>query len=133
MNAQASEALADPALGNDVVKARALLCDGADVAYDFNAAVQNAAKGGHLGVLKLAIVADEIVLGARDDAYRCAIRANRDDVVELLGEMNVSAEAAQRQLRSSFVDAVNGARKEEASALLDQMVALVFPRSPKVE
>ena len=130
MPASASDALADPSLGNDSNRARALLLDGADVGHDFNAAVQNAARGGHKDVLKLMIVADEIMLAARDDARRNALIGGHQDIDEMLARIDPSVASLQRKMQQDFAAAVKAGDKPKASNLLDQMVTLVFTPRP---
>lgn len=130
MSASASNALADPALGNDSKRARALLLDGADVGHDFNAAVQNAARGGHKDVLKLVLVADEIMLAARDDARRNAMIGGHQHIDEMLARIDPATASLQRKMQQEFVNAVKAGNKPKASNLLDQMVTMVFTPSP---
>lgn len=130
MSDKASVELADPALGNDTALARDLLISGADVSHDFNAAVQNAARGGHADVLKLVLVADEILLAARDDARRAATRAGHQDIDAMLARIDPAIASQQHKMQQSFVSAVKSGNKQEAALLLDQMVALVFTPRP---
>lgn len=129
-----SKELANPALGNNVKRARELLCGGADVGYDFNAAVQNAAAGGHGDVLKLILVADPEFLIAKQDAFGAAGRKKQFDISELLLEAatNESAYRTHKNMRADFVAAVKEQRTADASQLLDRMVAVMFPKPPKV-
>ncbi len=130
MSASASSALADTALGNDLKRARALLLDGADVGHDFNAAVQNAARGGHTDVLKLVMVADEIMLAARDDARRQAMIGGHQHIDDMLARIDPATAALQRKMQQEFTTAVKADDKPKASILLDQMLTLVFTPKP---
>ncbi len=130
MSASASSALADPALGNDSKRARALLLDGADVGHDFNAAVQNAARGGHKDVLKLVIVADDVMLAARDDARRSAMIGGHKHIDEMLARIDPATASLQRKMQQEFSASVKAGDKPKASILLDQMVTLVFTPRP---
>lgn len=126
----ASIALADPALKNDSKRARELLLDGADVTHGYNTAVQNAARGAHEDVLKLAIVADEFILAARDDARRHTIMRGHQHIDEMLERIDPAIAPRHRVLQHSFTVAVKTGDKQKASLLLDQMIALVFPPQP---
>lgn len=128
-----SKELADPALGNDTNRARELLCAGADIGYDFNAAVQNAAAGGHGDVLKLMLVADPEFLIAKQDAFRAAGRKEQFGINDLLLEAatDEGAYRTHKNMRAGFVAAVKEQRTADASQLLDRMVAVMFPKPPK--
>ncbi len=130
MSTTASDALADPALGNDSTRARELLLAGADVGHDFNAAVQNAARGGHKDVLKLVIVADEFMLAARDDARRHALIRGHQHIDDMLARIDPATASLQRKMQQEFTTAVKAGDKQKASILLDQMVTLVFTPRP---
>lgn len=130
MSTSASDALADPTLGNDSNRARKLLLDGADVGHDFNAAIQNAARGGHEDVLKLVIVADEIMLAARNDAQRNALIGGHQHIDDMLKRIDPAIAPLQRKMQQEFVTAVKTGDKQKASVLLDQMVTLVFTPRP---
>lgn len=130
MSASASDALASTALGNDSNRARQLLLDGADVGHDFNAAVQNAARGGHTDVLKLVMVADEIMLAARDDARRSAMIGGHQHIDDMLAGIDPGVAPLQRKMQQEFATAVKTGDKQKASILLDQMLTLVFTPKP---
>ncbi len=135
MSETLSKELADKALANNAQRARELLCGGADVDYDLNAAVQNAAAGGHKDVLKLVLVADKEFLHAKQDAYLTLMRTHTNNGIGelLLESINDDAtDNVRKGLRKDFVAAVKEQRTQDASQLLDRMVALMFPKSPKV-
>ncbi len=131
---QRNKEIASPALGNNAKRARDLLSLGADISHDFNAAVQNAAAGGHEDVLKLALVADEDFQAAQQDAYRAAGRRSQSDVITLLlgARSDDATEKMRKDMRKEFVYAVTTGRPKEAAVVLDKMVALMFPKSPKI-
>ena len=134
MGNTASEALADPALGNNTVSARDLLFKGADVSWDFYAAAQNAAAGGHAGVLKLVLAADPEFHETKQDAMRAAGRAAKFDLNEILiNSAGLDTNTARRALQQDFVTAQQANDRAAADQALDKIVALMFPRSPRVE
>lgn len=130
-----SEALADPSLGNDADAAKDLLFRGADVSWDFHAAAQNAASGGHAAVLKLVLAADLEFHETKSDAMRAAARARQFEISELLifntaDMMNTNPQ--RRALHQDFVNARQAQDRPAADRALDQIVTLMFPRPPAV-
>lgn len=131
MNNDASEALGNPALGNDADAAKELLFRGADVSWDFHAAAQNAASRGHIEVLKLVLAADPEFHETKSDAMRAAGRANRFDVNEwLINSASMDTDPQRRALHQEFVNARQSQNRPAADRALDQIVTLMFPRPP---
>ena len=133
MDNNASEALGNPALGNDADAAKDLLFRGADVSWDFHAAAQNAASRGHIEVLKLVLAADPEFHETKSDAMRAAGQANRFDVNEwLINSASMDTDPQRRALHQVFVNARQAQDRPAADRALDQIVTLMFPRPPAV-
>lgn len=133
MNNNISEALADPSLGNDADTAKDLLFRGADISWDFHAAAQNAASGGHAAVLKLVLAADPEFHETKQDAMRAAGRARKFDINELLiYSADMSTNPRRRALHQEFVNAQQALDRAASDRALDQIVALMFPPRPTI-
>lgn len=133
MDNSLSAALASPSLGNDSDAARDLLFRGADVSWDFHAAAQNAASGGHAAVLKLVLAADPEFHETKQDAMRAAGRARKFDINELLiYSADMSTNPQRRALHQDFVNARRALDRTASDRALDQIVTLMFPPRPTV-
>lgn len=133
MDISPSEELGSPLLGNDSDAARDLLFRGADVSWDFYAAAQNAASGGHAAVLKLVLAADPEFHETKQDALRAAGRAQKFDINQLLiNTAGMDTNPQRRALHQAFDNARHAGDRAAANHALDQIVALMFPRSPTV-
>ena len=78
------------------------------------------------------MVADENILAARNDAYASALKGGQPAVRELLDGINEAGESEQRKLRKEFLYSVGIGRPKDAAIVLDKMVALMFPKAPKI-
>lgn len=134
MSDKASVELADPALGNDTARARDLLFRGADISHDFYAAAQNAAANGNADVLKLVLAADSEFHETKQDAMRTAGRAGRFAINELLIDSSGRETNASRQvLHAQFIAAKHTNDRAAADQALNDIMALMFPRSPRAD